>query len=96
MIAEFFFYPCCCIRGAVNHSPNASRIQDWQVKMQTHSPVWGVFFPLSYPFYIFGQSVSDFASENTELFASLASVLQNISTPLVNVPYCALNSKKGT
>jgi hypothetical protein len=31
--------------GVDNHSPNASRIQDWRVKIQAHSPVWGGFFP---------------------------------------------------
>jgi hypothetical protein len=34
-------------RGAHNHSPNASRIQDWRVKIQTHSTVWQVFFSFS-------------------------------------------------
>jgi hypothetical protein len=41
------------------------------------------FFPLTYRFYIFGQLFSDLASENTELLASLASVLKNLSTPLL-------------
>jgi hypothetical protein len=40
------------------------------------------FFPLTDPFYILGQLFSDLASKNTELFASLASVLKNLSTPL--------------
>jgi hypothetical protein len=45
------------------------------------------FFPLTDSFYIFGQSFSDLASENTEceLLASLASVLKNLSTPLLTV-----------
>jgi hypothetical protein len=59
----------------LTNSPNASRIQDWRVKIQTHSPVWRVFFPpLTYTFYIFGQLFSDLARENTEL----ASVLKNL------------------
>jgi hypothetical protein len=41
------------VRSAYNHSPNASRIQDWRVKMQTLSPVWRGFFSLSYTFSIF-------------------------------------------
>jgi hypothetical protein len=40
-------------RGVDNHSPNASRIQDWLVNVQTHSPVKRAFFPpLTDPFYI--------------------------------------------
>jgi hypothetical protein len=51
--------------------------------MQIQSPVWrGLFFPLTAPFYIFGQFFSDLASKNTELLASLANILKNISTPL--------------
>jgi hypothetical protein len=61
-----------------------SRIQDWRVKIQTHSPVWQVFFRLTDPFNIFGQLFSDLASENTEQLASLASDLKNVSTPLMN------------
>jgi hypothetical protein len=50
-------------RGADNDSPNASRIQTWQVKLQTHSPTWQEFFsPLTYLFYILGQLFPDFAS----------------------------------
>jgi hypothetical protein len=62
-------------RGADNHSPtrqlanspNASRIQDWQVKIRAHSPLWrGTFFPLGTdPFYVFGQLFSDLAIENS-------------------------------
>jgi hypothetical protein len=66
-----------------NHSPNASRIQDWRVKIQTHSPIWRGIFPLSLSYYIFGQLFSDMASENTELLANLAIVLKNFSTPLI-------------
>jgi hypothetical protein len=40
------------------------------------------FSTLTYPFYIIGQLFSDLASENTELLASLASVLKNLFTPL--------------
>jgi hypothetical protein len=85
-------------RGADNHLPNVSVIQDWRVKIQTHSPGqwegkkpspgWRVvslvrgFSPLADHFYIFGQLFSDLASENAEQFASLASVLKNLSTPL--------------
>jgi hypothetical protein len=62
------------------------QIQDWWVKIQTHSPVWQDFFPpLTDPFYIFGQLFSDLASENTELLAKLASVLKNLSTPLQRI-----------
>jgi hypothetical protein len=40
------------------NSPNASRIQDWRVKMQTHSLVWReIFSPLT-DSYIFGQLFS--------------------------------------
>jgi hypothetical protein len=46
-------------RGADNHLPNESRIQDWRVKMETHSPFHGL--------YVFGQLFSDLASKNTEL-----------------------------
>jgi hypothetical protein len=54
-----------------------SRIQDWQVKLQTHLPVWqGLVPPLAYPFYIFGQLFSDLASADTGLLASLATVLK--------------------
>jgi hypothetical protein len=69
------------------NSPNASRIQDWQVKIQTHSPVWRFFFPLlvSYTVYIFGQFFSDLASENTKPLASLVSALENLFTPLLHV-----------
>jgi hypothetical protein len=43
-----------------------------------------VFFPLVYPFCIFGQLFSGLASENIELLASLASVLKKpIHTPNV-------------
>jgi hypothetical protein len=37
----------CVIRGADNHSltPNASKIQDWKIKIKAHSPVWrGIIF----------------------------------------------------
>jgi hypothetical protein len=35
----------------IANSPNASRIQDWRVKIQTHSPVWrGFVFPSHWPF----------------------------------------------
>jgi hypothetical protein len=48
--------------------PNASRIQDWQVKIQTYSPVWQkIFPPLTDPYNISGQLFSDLASENTGL-----------------------------
>jgi hypothetical protein len=53
-----------------------TRIQNLQVKIQTHAPVWRVFPPLSYPFYIFGELFPDLASENTDLLASLTSVLR--------------------
>jgi hypothetical protein len=33
--------------SALANSPNASRIQVWRVKIQTHSPAWQGFFPLS-------------------------------------------------
>jgi hypothetical protein len=66
-----------------NNSPNASRIQDWQVKMQTHSPVWREFFPLLLTLsFFFGQLFSDLASKNTKPLTSLVSVLKNLSTPL--------------
>jgi hypothetical protein len=61
----------------------ASRIQDWRVKIQTHSPVWRGFFHSHDPFYIFGQLFSDLASENTERLASMVSVLKNVFTPLL-------------
>jgi hypothetical protein len=69
------------------NSPNASRSQDWRVKIQTlHSPVWRVFFPSHVPFlHIFGQLFSELASENPELLASLASVLKNLFTPLTQI-----------
>jgi hypothetical protein len=60
-------------------SLNANGIQDWRVKIQTRSPVSGKgFFPLSLTLigYIFGQMLSDLATENAELLASLASVLK--------------------
>jgi hypothetical protein len=41
------------VMSADNHSPNASRIQDWRVKMQTLSPVWRGFFPSHIPFLYF-------------------------------------------
>jgi hypothetical protein len=44
-----------------------------------------IFFPLADPFYIFGQLFSDLASEYSELLASLASVLKNVSTSLLCV-----------
>jgi hypothetical protein len=71
------------------NSPNASTIQNWRVQIQTHSPAWRGFFPLSlkYPFYIFYQLFSYLASENTELLASLASVLKNLFTPLFDTLY---------
>jgi hypothetical protein len=49
------------------------------------------FPPLTYPFYILGQFFLFFylASENTELLASLASVLKNLFTPLGTI-----NNKK--
>jgi hypothetical protein len=40
------------------------------------------FFPLAYPFYIFGQLFSVLASKNIGLLASLASVLKTLSTLL--------------
>jgi hypothetical protein len=46
------------------------------------------YFPLSYPFYIFDHLFSDLASKNTELLASLASVLKNLFTPLRTVFVC--------
>jgi hypothetical protein len=68
--------------------PNASRIQEWLVKIQTHSPVWrGIFSPFTDTFYIFGHLLS----ENTELLANLASVFKNLSTPLKHMKkknYC--------
>jgi hypothetical protein len=42
------------------------------------------------PFYIFGQFFSDLASENTEILASLASVLKNLSTTLQNTFGCGM------
>jgi hypothetical protein len=41
------------VKGADKHSPNASRIQDWRVKVQTHSPVWQAFFPLSLTIFLY-------------------------------------------
>jgi hypothetical protein len=59
-----------------------SCIQDWRVKIQTHSPAWqGLFFPLTDNFYRLGQLFSDLASEHFQLIASLAS-LKKIITPL--------------
>jgi hypothetical protein len=49
-----------------------------------------VFSPLIDSFYIFGQLFSDLPSENTELLASLASVLKNVSTPLQMVTLSSL------
>jgi hypothetical protein len=43
-----------------------------------------IFSPLTDPFYIFGQLFSDLVSKNTELLASLASVLKNLSIPLLH------------
>jgi hypothetical protein len=58
------------------------RVEDWRVKIQTHSPIWRSFvFPLTDPFYIFGQLFSVLASENTGLLASLASVLKKNAYP---------------
>jgi hypothetical protein len=72
------------IRGANNHSPTRQMlVENWQVKIPTHSSVWrGVFSYLTDLFYIFDQLFSDLAIENTELLASLASVLKTLSTPL--------------
>jgi hypothetical protein len=44
-----------------------------------------VFSPLTDSFYSFGQLFSDLASEYFSLLASLASVLKNLSTPLLEV-----------
>jgi hypothetical protein len=64
-------------RGGDSHSPT----RQMRVKIQIHSPGWRVlFFPLTDNFYIVGQLFYDLASSS--LFASLASVLQNLSTPL--------------
>jgi hypothetical protein len=38
-------------RGAYNHSPNASRIQDWQVKI--HTPVYWILFLMCMFIYVF-------------------------------------------
>jgi hypothetical protein len=70
------------LRIPLANSPNASRNEDWPVKIQTHSPVWRGFFPSTAPFYIFGQLLSDLASKNTEVLSSLASVLKNVFAPL--------------
>jgi hypothetical protein len=69
-------------RVADNHSPIASRIQDWQVIIQTPlASLARVFFPVTGPFYIF-LPVVFWASKNTELLACLASFLKNLFTPL--------------
>jgi hypothetical protein len=61
-----------------------SEIQDWQVKIQTLSPVWQAVFSLSLTLTIYLASCFFYlASKNAELLASLASVLKNLSTPLV-------------
>jgi hypothetical protein len=80
--------------------PNASRNQDWRVKIQTHSPAWqgfgwrGWFFsPLTDNFYILAQLFSNLASENFSLLASSASVLKNLSTPVVRGSNKSQNQK---
>jgi hypothetical protein len=94
-----FLFLCLNVNLAAESSAG---IQDWRVKIQTHSPDWRVFFSSHWPFlYLwlslsisitlsslsitlsisFGQ-FSDLASENTVLLPSLASVLENLSTPL--------------
>jgi hypothetical protein len=50
LITPFFLV---IYRGADNHSPNASRNQDWRVKIQTHLPLWRGFFPSYWPFLYF-------------------------------------------
>jgi uncharacterized protein (DUF849 family) len=66
-----------CYRGADNHSP-ASKNTNLLASLARVS-----FFTLADPFYIFGQLFSDLASKNTELLARVASVLKNLSTPLL-------------
>jgi hypothetical protein len=79
-------------RGGDNHSPNASRIQDWWVKIHTRQ-----FFLLTDPSYVFFGQFSVLACRNTGLLASLASVLKNLSTPLIIVhAKWKLNKKKNS
>jgi hypothetical protein len=63
-------------------SPNASKIQDWQIKKQTHSPSGEVH---SHPFCNFSQLFSDLASEDTKLLASLACVMKTYSHPCIMI-----------
>jgi hypothetical protein len=37
---HFGFKSTLIIRGADNHLPNASKIQDWRVKLKSHLPAW--------------------------------------------------------
>jgi hypothetical protein len=60
-----------------------------------HVPVWRGFFSLSLTLSIFfGQLFSALASENTELLASLASVLKNVFTPLALTTILKIEKKK--
>jgi hypothetical protein len=81
-------------RGADNNSPNASRIQDGWVEIQTLSLVWWVvFFPVTDTFYIFGQLCSVLASKNTGLLASLKKLIR---TPVIHQTlYNHSNLKRG-
>jgi hypothetical protein len=67
-----------------NNLPNASKIQAWQIKIETHSPAWQVFFPpsLTDPSCILVQLFSDLVSENSFTRQSGASLEKNlIHTP---------------
>jgi hypothetical protein len=64
------------------NSPNASGIQEWRVKIQYPLASLASFFPLTLSIF-FGKLFSDLVSKNTELLASLASVLKTlIHTPV--------------
>jgi hypothetical protein len=45
-----------------NHSPNASGIQAWQVKIKPHPPAWRAFF----------SPLTDSSSSDLELFSDMA------------------------
>jgi hypothetical protein len=76
-----------CARGVDSHLPNASRIWDWQVKIQTHSPVWQIFSLSLLPFVYFWPGVfwlGEWKSWTTGQFGECFE-------KLIHTPACALH-----